>query len=173
VHSFYIKNRFKPKRYKKQVTVYAALVCNDCFCVKHNHTEFLSYIWTVIADNFVDWYKRSDFYECNDVEKCKEFLKPFQSKIRWWQRRIGRILEPYNVKIDWQPLIDDNGNISHFETLYPSLSFPILRELVKKPELLVSAVLSSDSHFYTGSSSIVNGLPTTKERKGYVLFVAE
>jgi hypothetical protein len=173
MHSFYIKENFVPKRYKNPKVLKALLVNNDCFCVMHKHDEFLSHIWTVIADNTIPVYGKVPYQECYDAEKCYEYLKPYQRTLKWWQTHISNILKPYNVKIEWQPLVNKDGNLINFCTPYPSLFYPIFRKLLKQPELFVSAVLCRESHFYTGSSSIIEGVPPIQERKGYKLFIAD
>jgi hypothetical protein len=47
----------------------------------------------------------------------------------------------------------------------------VLDELLKQPELFVSAVLCSESYFYTGNDNEPEKRPSCNEQEGYALFI--
>jgi hypothetical protein len=71
--------------------------------------------------------------------------KPEQQE---YQERIEHILAPYNITVNWQETNADSFWIDHDDEFCS-----ILDELLKKPELFLSAVLCPDSYFLTGNDN--------------------
>jgi hypothetical protein len=66
--------------------------------------------------------------------------------------RIEKLLAPFNVTVEWEPLRDT----SFFWVDHGDDFIPILDELLARPELLLSALLCRGSHFYTGNNEQLN-----------------
>jgi hypothetical protein len=141
IHSFYIKADFVPKKHKELITLEARLSSFGWEFKTLDNVRFLDYIWTAI-------------YFRDDAEKYK--------------KRIEDILSPYKVTVNWRLDMDSSCfvYIDHRELFYP-----ILDELIAKPELLLAAILCKESHFHTGDDQYDSPYVTQGDKIGYVHFV--
>jgi hypothetical protein len=144
LHSFYIKEDFKLERFKEPKVIDVYWYEFNCEPAKYTCCLwFLDYVWTAIRDS---------------------------PKRKKYQKRIDKILEPYNVTVNWNPKvaedIDFELGVNHWEFF-----IPILDELLKKPELFLSALFCPESRFYIGRDENENVF--NDEQEGFVHFMKE
>jgi hypothetical protein len=142
LHSFYIKEGFKPKRFEKPKTINVYWQEFNCDPNRYGRSMILDYIWTAIKD------------ETNREQ---------------YQKRIEEILTPYNIVLNWKPETEfetDEWGIGVDKCEY---FIPILNEWLEKPDLFLSAVLCEESTFYTGRDEMENVF--VNEIEGFVHFI--
>jgi hypothetical protein len=144
VHTFYIKEGFKQKPFKKRKVLHAYLGEYEWCFTRYNNSSFLSYCWTAIvhAETGACLVCIQEDYDALDRKTKK--------RLRKWQSRIEAIFEPYNVSIEWGFTLSDSVSpyVDHVDKF-----IPILNQLLKQPELFVSMVLCSESFYVTGNDN--------------------